>query len=124
MAASSNSIEALRKQLQQVQLGKVNKSLSERNCIELVSFCLSCICFSFVDLFIFDQQVSKLVERGLVNVIYTQDGREYVTFERLQSEILEELERHGGRINLVDLVSLLGVDLPCVESAVRRLSLH
>jgi len=103
MAASSNSIEALRKQLQQVQLGKVNKSLSERNCIELVS---------------------KLVERGLVNVIYTQDGREYVTFERLQSEILEELERHGGRINLVDLVSLLGVDLPCVESAVRRLSLH
>lgn len=60
------------------------------------------------------------MERGLVQVLYTQDGSEYVTFERLQVEILEELRLHGGRLNLVDLVSLLGVDLPYIESAVRN----
>ncbi|GJQ09556.1 hypothetical protein GpartN1_g1347.t1 [Galdieria partita] len=96
----NSTVEALRRQLQQVQLGKVKKSLSERNCIELVS---------------------KLVERGLVQVLYTQDGREYVTFERLQEEILEELKLHGGRLNLVDLISLLGVDLPYIESAIEKI---
>ena len=49
--------------------------LSERNVIEIVS---------------------KLVGFGLIEVIYTIDGKEYLTPQELSKEIREELLVHGG----------------------------
>eukprot|EP00871_Galdieria_phlegrea_P003046 jgi/Galph1/3742/GphlegSOOS_G2388.1 len=96
----SDSIAELRRQLQEAQLGTTKKRLSERNCVELVT---------------------KLVNVGLLHVLYTQDGREYLTFEQLERETLQELSAHGGRLNLMDLVSLLGVDITYIETAVQQL---
>ncbi|XP_052242437.1 E3 UFM1-protein ligase 1 homolog [Dreissena polymorpha] len=64
--------------------GKVNTAdrrfclstrLSERNVIEIVA---------------------GLIERGLLEVIYTVDGKEYITPQELKKEIKEELLVHGG----------------------------
>ncbi|XP_052238485.1 E3 UFM1-protein ligase 1 homolog [Dreissena polymorpha] len=83
--------------------GKVNTAdrrfclstrLSERNVIEIVA---------------------GLIERGLLEVIYTVDGKEYITPQELKKEIKEELLVHGGRINLVELSQVLNVDFSHVE---------
>ena len=49
--------------------------LSDRNCIELVQ---------------------RLIQLNLIDVIYTIDGKEYLTPEELSKEIREELYVHGG----------------------------
>lgn len=64
--------------------------LSERNCIEIVT---------------------KLIELKLLDVIFTTDGKEYLTSQQLIKEIKDELYLHGGRINTVDVAKELNVDL-------------
>ena len=56
--------------------------LSERNVIEIVS---------------------KLVGFGLIEVIYTVDGKEYLTPQELAKEIKEELLVHGGNLTLYSI---------------------
>ena len=41
--------------------------------------------------------VRKLSELGLIEVIYTVDGKEYLTPQELNKEIKEELSVHGGK---------------------------
>ena len=53
--------------------------LSERNCIEIVQ---------------------KLTAGKLVDVIYTTDGKEYLTPQELRKEIVEELQVQGGTVNI------------------------
>ncbi len=60
----------------------VYSRLSERNVIEIVS---------------------KLVELRLIEVIYTVDGKEYLTPHELEKEIREELAVHGGKQMLLFL---------------------
>ena len=73
-------IRRLAADFQRAQLaGSVNK-LSERNCVELVT---------------------KLIELKLVDVIYTTDGKEYLTHQQLGKEIKDELWVCGGRVGLV-----------------------
>lgn len=64
--------------------------LSETNCIEVVNL---------------------LVEQGLINVIYTVDGKEYITPQHLRREVDDELFVRGGRVSLVELAKTLNVDL-------------
>ena len=68
-------IRRLQAALDEVQSSSTSHKLSERNCIEVVS---------------------KLVEMGLLNVLYTMDGKEYVVTSYLETEIRRELEAHGG----------------------------
>jgi hypothetical protein len=68
---------------------KITSRLSERNCIELVTL---------------------LLEKGLLDVIFTIDGKEYLTPEQLRKEIEDELYVNGGRVNLVELSKILNVD--------------
>lgn len=49
--------------------------LSERNCIEIIN---------------------KLVETNLLEVIFTTDGREYITPQYLLKEVKDELYISGG----------------------------
>ena len=56
-------IRRLAADLQRAQLSGSAQRLSERNCIEIVS---------------------RLVQAGLVEVIYTADGKEYLTPHQLQ----------------------------------------
>lgn len=46
-----------------------------------------------------------------MDVIFTVDGKEYVTPDHLRKEIRDELYVHQGRINLVELAKILNVDL-------------
>nr|CAG4649980.1 EOG090X0267 [Sida crystallina] len=73
----------------------LNYRLSERNCIEIVS---------------------KLIELKLVDVYFTNDGKEYVTPQQLSKEMSEELFMHGGRINLTELVPLLNISYHAIEA--------
>lgn len=74
--------------------------LSERNCIEIVT---------------------KLLELKLIDVIFTTDGKEYLTSQQLIREIKDELYVHGGRINTVDLAKELNVDLNQINASVAEI---
>ena len=69
--------------------------LSERNCIEIVT---------------------KLIELKLIDVYYTNDGKEYITPQQLSKEICDELYLHGGRISLTELVQLLNVGIHAIDA--------
>ncbi len=49
--------------------------LSERNCVELVI---------------------KLIDTGRLQLIFTKNGREYLTHKQLSEEIEDEVLAHGG----------------------------
>ena len=74
--------------------------LSERNCVEIVS---------------------KLIELRLIDVFFTNDGKEYVTPQQLVKEISEELYIHGGRINLTELVPLLNINYQTIEAKAQEI---
>lgn len=69
--------------------------LSERNCVEIVT---------------------KLIDLKLIDVFYTNDGKEYVTPQQLSREICDELFLHDGRVSLSELVSTLNVGIHAIES--------
>ena len=74
--------------------------MSERNCVEIVS---------------------KLIELRLIDVFFTNDGKEYVTPQQLVKEISEELYIHGGRINLTELVPLLNINYQTIEAKAQEI---
>ena len=61
--------------------------------------------------------VNLLIEKGLANVIFTLDGKEYITPEHLRKQIGDELYVHG-RINLVEVAKNLNVDLTRITDIV------
>lgn len=75
-----DEVQKLANEFQRLQATASANRLSERNCIELVS---------------------RLVDGGQIDVLYTLDGREYVTQQHLEKEIRNELLVHRG--TLVDL---------------------
>lgn len=95
MSADWEEVKRLAADFQRAQLSSTIQRLSERNCIEIVK---------------------KLLELKLIDVIFTNDGKEYLTPQRLLKEIKDELIVHGGRINLVDLAQIIGVDFNHVEN--------
>lgn len=100
--ASSDWVEVQRlaAEFQRAQLSSALQKLSERNCVEIVS---------------------KLIELKLIDVFYTNDGKEYVTPQQLSKEISDELYLHGGRISLTDLVPILNIGLQAIESRAQDL---
>ena len=62
--------------------------------------------------------VQKLSELGLLEVLYTSNGKEYLTPKQLRNEVEDEILAQGGRVNLTDLAPILNVDLPHIERAI------
>lgn len=52
----------------------------------------------------------------LIDVIFTNDGKEYLTSDHLSREIENELYAAGGRIAISDLVGILNVDYGHIEA--------
>lgn len=75
--------------------------LSERNCVEVVSL---------------------LLEKGLLDLVFTTDGKEYLTHDHLRREIEDELYVNGGRINLVELSRSLCVDLQKIQPVAEQIA--
>lgn len=62
--------------------------------------------------------VNKLKELNLLtDLLYTVNGKEYLTRDRVKAEVSAAVRSAGGRIALVDLPPLLGVDLVHCEVA-------
>ena len=89
MAASDwEEIKRLASDFQRAQLSVSSHKLSERNCIEIIN---------------------KLTGLGLLEVIYTTDGREYLTPQQLEREIKDELIVNGGKTRLSGFLSTLAL---------------
>lgn len=56
-----------------------------------------------------------LLEKNLIEVVFTNDGKEYITPDHLEREIQDELYVNGGRVNLVEVSKTLNVDLSRVR---------
>lgn len=65
-----------------------------------------------------------MVENKLLDIIFTNDGKEYVTPQHLGKEIKDELYIHGGKVNLVDLAQILNVNLSQVTKVVTEIEKH
>ncbi|XP_076762646.1 UFM1 specific ligase 1 [Xylocopa sonorina] len=98
-----DEVKRLAADFQKAQLSSTLQKLSERNCIEIVT---------------------NLIENKLLEVIFTNDGKEYVTPQHLGKEIKDELYIHGGRINLVDLAHTLNVNLSQVSKIANEIEKH
>ncbi|XP_070149945.1 E3 UFM1-protein ligase 1 homolog [Polyergus mexicanus] len=96
-------IKRLAADFQKAQLSSTLQKLSERNCIEIIT---------------------TLVENKLLDIIFTNDGKEYVTPQHLAKEIKDELYIHGGKVSLVDLAQILNVNLSQVTKVVTEIEKH
>ncbi|KAG8387771.1 hypothetical protein BUALT_Bualt02G0055900 [Buddleja alternifolia] len=85
----------LQRQFESAQQAKSSIRLSDRNVVELVQ---------------------KLQELQIIDfdLLHTTSGKEYITPEQLRSEIVFEINRNG-RVSLIDLADIIGVDLYHVE---------
>ena len=81
--AAMDDLQALRTLFMKVQESATAHKLSDRNCIEIIN---------------------KLTSLGLLEVIYTTDGREYLTSQQIEREIRDEVIVNGGDYFLALLV--------------------
>lgn len=95
-----DEIKRLAEDLQRVQLTTSAQKLSEQNCVEIVNL---------------------LLQNKSIELLFTDDGKEYLTPQQLSSEIKDELYVRGGRANVVDLAKALNVDLNQVTHKVNDL---
>ena len=91
---------ALQRELAEVQSAPSVYRLSEPNVVEVMM---------------------KLADLGLVEVVYTSNGKEYLTPKQLRNELADEILAHNGRINVTELAPILNVDLSHVEHAADEL---
>ncbi|XP_050211386.1 E3 UFM1-protein ligase 1 homolog [Mercurialis annua] len=90
----------LQRQFESAQQAKSSIRLSERNVVELVQ---------------------KLHQLHIIDfdLLHTVSGKEYITPEQLRNEIVVEI-RKLGRISLIDLADVIGVDLYHVEKQAQQ----
>ncbi|XP_020085876.1 E3 UFM1-protein ligase 1 homolog isoform X1 [Ananas comosus] len=91
----------LQRQLESAQQARSSVRLSERNVVELVH---------------------KLQERRFLDfdLLHTVSGKEYITPDQLRLEIETEI-RKRGRVSLIDLSDVIGVDLYHVERQAQKI---
>ncbi|XP_061130391.1 E3 UFM1-protein ligase 1 [Syngnathus typhle] len=95
MASEWEEIRRLAADFQRAQFADTALRLSERDCIEIIA---------------------RLLQDKKVEVVHTIDGKEYVTPAQISREIREELERHGGRVNILELQQMINVNWVDVET--------
>ena len=77
--------------------GNAAQKLNERNVVDLIRY---------------------LLENNKIKLIYTQDGKEYLTNEQLEKEIKELLQESGGRLNILEIPNHLGVGIDVIEKSI------
>ena len=68
------------------------------------------------------EAVSLLLEKGLLDLVFTTDGKEYLTHDHLRREVEDEMFVNGGRINLVELSKTLCVDLQKIQPVAEKIA--
>ena len=93
-------IFALQQQLAAVQKQDTKQRLADRNVVELVL---------------------KLQQTDRIELIYTTDGKEFLTPEQLVREVADELAASNGRVVLGAIQPILNVDSSYIETAAAAL---
>jgi hypothetical protein len=83
---------------QNLQRSESNSKVNDRNVVEIVNVL----------------QKSKKT----IDIIFTTDGKEFLTWTQLQTEIINEIAAVGGRMNIVDLATPLNVDMIHIERCI------
>ncbi|CAI2736053.1 unnamed protein product [Schistosoma spindalis] len=65
--------------------------------------------------------IRHLMSVNRLKLVFSTDGRSYLTRNELDKEIRDEVEAHSGRITLTELASNLDVDFDIIESRVTEL---
>lgn len=99
--ADWEEIKRLAADFQRTQTSDTLQRISERNCIDIVK---------------------KLTDLSLIELIYTCDGKEFLTPEHLLREIKDEIYINGGRVHIHDLASNLNVDYQHVENKAKEMA--
>ncbi|XP_077380237.1 E3 UFM1-protein ligase 1 [Festucalex cinctus] len=95
MASEWEEIRRLAADFQRAQFADTAQRLSERDCIEIIA---------------------RLIQDKKVDVVHTIDGKEYVTPAQISREIRDEIHRHGGRVNILELQQIINVNWVDVET--------
>lgn len=93
-----DELMALQAQLMGMQMQPAQAKLSERSVVEIIL---------------------KLRDTQKLEFIFGKTGKDYITHERLMEEIKDEIFARGGRISVVELGPVLGVDVFHVENKVK-----
>ncbi|XP_051940382.1 E3 UFM1-protein ligase 1 [Hippocampus zosterae] len=101
MASEWEEIRRLAADFQRAQFADTAQRLSERDCIEIIA---------------------RLIQDKKVDVVHTIDGKEYVTPAQITREIRNELYRHGGRVNILELQQIINVNWSDVESRANNIA--
>ena len=96
-------VRQLQEELYNVQLEATKNKLSERNCVAVIQ---------------------RLIGLGWLEVVFSCDGKEYITPKQLEKDILDELYVCGGRVAMTDLAQTLNVDYSHVDKKVNELLSH
>ncbi|TPP49460.1 hypothetical protein CGC20_18685 [Leishmania donovani] len=89
-------LSELVKRFQSLQKEQVPNQITERNAVEIAN---------------------ALIKKNLIDLLFTTDAKEYLTWDELKREIVDEVLANGGRLNVVDLPGLLSVRTFQVERA-------
>lgn len=99
--ADWDEIKRLAADFQRTQTTDTLQRISERNCIDIIK---------------------KLTDLNLIELIYTCDGKEFLTPDHLLKEIKDEIYVNGGRMQLHELAANLKVDYQHVENKAQDLA--
>ncbi|ORC85518.1 uncharacterized protein TM35_000341300 [Trypanosoma theileri] len=91
---NNEELSELVKKFQAIQRQEVPNQIGERNVVEIINV---------------------LRKKKLVDLLYTVDGKEYLTWDQLRREVVDEIIVSGGRMNAVDLPSSLNVHFTFIE---------
>lgn len=86
------AIFELQRQLKQVQQNVGLHKFNERNVVDLITQLIS------------------------LRLIYTQNGKEYLTPEELDKEIKEQIYDAGGRINIIEIPNRIGISYESIDA--------
>jgi hypothetical protein len=64
----------------------------------------------------------KLRDLGKLELLFTMDGKTYLTPDQLGRDIRDELYVQNGRCNVIEMHELVNVDLGRVQEAVTKLT--
>lgn len=93
-------VKRLAADFQRAQLSSNLQRLTEANCVEIIT---------------------KLQKSHLLDIVFTNDGKTFITRQHLLKEIKDELHVHGGRISSIDVAKLLNVDVGVVSSLIQEM---
>ena len=95
-----DQLKELKNKLIEAQKPKINFRLSERTIVDIIN---------------------KILDRNKINLLHTITGREYVTNEKIISEIESEIAVNKGRISLVELHRSLDLPMSLIEEKAKLL---